>query len=508
MINNTDRYYPNNDYLKEYKDKNIGIQAFGARLYADQTLYEYLIEFLLIFISKKSQSEDDMMKFHNSNESNFDYYTELKIGLKRFIFFENSKLETKYDIDKELYKRLKKELEKKIEKEDEDDFFQDENIAGIFQEFFYGFAAILKNRSWYAQSLLPLCPEIIFPESIAGKSQRKIIKINDTNLTLSEIEKYFKLNEHDFLARGGEVYYLHILLGLKNNDDLKRKLEYLLKEMISNKKISKLARVIQSISDEMIELKKEDAWHKKSMKFIPYDYEKRGEESCKEIINLLSNGIDNFKKIELFAVGMMLQISRMIQERSIMNDSKKAFWIVSLCDDDIVKKFSIESYNEFESQIDRKLREYLDFSKEINFDKGGNATKLKDGGKHSINLVRKLGKQIGLIVPPKGKNMRFTFSEEILKFLVLAIVKPREKMEFNTFLDKLYEKFGIVISPEHIGIVYKGIADKVEMQGYFEKNKLALQNLLKNIGFLRNLSDATSIVENPYDSIIKEGDCK
>lgn len=498
MINNTDRYYPNNDCLKEYKDKNVGIQAFGDRLYADQTLYEYLIEFLLIFISKKSQSENEMMKFHNSNESNFDYYTELKIGLKRFIFFENSKLETKYEIDKEFYKRLKKELEKKIEKEDEDDFFQDENMAGIFQEFFYGFAAILKNRSWYAQNLLPLCPEIIFPETIGNKKDRERIKINDTNSTLSEIEKKFNLTAHSFLARGGEVYYLHILLGLKNNNDLKKKLEYLLKEMISNKKISKLARIIQNISDEMIELKKEDAWHKKSMKFIPYDYEKRGEESCKEIINLLSNGIDNFKKIELFAIGMMLQIFRMVQERSTANDSKKAFWIVSLCEDNIVKKFSIESYNEFENQIDKKLKEYWkeDFEE------------LNKGKKDSTNLIRKLGKQIGLIVPPKGKNMRFTFSEEILKFLVLAIVKPREKMEFNTFLDKLYEKFGIVISPEHIGIVYKGIDNKVEMQGYFEKNKLALQNLLKNIGFLRNLSDATSIVENPYDSIIKEGDCK
>lgn len=498
MVINKDKYYPNNDYLKEYNNKNIGIKAFGSRLYADQTLYEYLIEFLLIFISKKSESESEVMKFHDSNKLNFDYYTELKIGLKRFIFFENSKLDTKYDIDKIFYKNLKKKLESKIEKEDEDDFFQDENIAEIFQEFFYGFSAVLKNRSWFAQSLLPLCPEIIFPESIAGKTKRESIKIDDTSLTLSKIEKEFKLNEHDFLARGGEVYYLHIILGLKNNNILKEKLEYLLKEMMDNEKISRLARIIQNVSDEMIELKKEDAWYKKSMKFIPYNYEKRGQESCKEIINLLSNGIDNFKKIELFSIGMMLQIFRMIQERSIEVNLNKAFWIVSLCDDEVVKKFSIESYKEFENQIEEKLKEYWeeDFKR------------LNDGKKHSINLIRKLGKQIGFIVPPKGKNMRFTFSEEILKFLVLAIVKPREKMEFNTFLDKLYEKFGIVISPEHIGIVYKGIDTKVEMQGYFEKNKLALQNFLKNIGFLRNLSDATSIVENPYDSIIKEGDKK
>lgn len=500
MIDTSDKYYPNNEKLKEPESKSPGIKAFGRRLYEGQTLYEYLIEFLLIFISKKSLTEDRIMKFHNYNEENLDYITELKIGLKRFIFFENSKLETKYNVDRIFYEKLKKRLEEKIEKENEDDFFQDENIAEIFQEFFYGFAAILRNRGWFAQNLFPLCPEIIFPETIGNKKDRENLTMDDEKLTKSKIEKKFNFTSHSFLARGGEIYYLHLLLGLKNNNSLKEQLEYLLKEMINNKKISNLARIIQNISEEMIELEEEDAWNKKSMKFIPYDYEKRGAESCEEIVNLLSNGIDNFKKIELFSIGMMLQIFRMIQERATSNNLEKAFWVVSLCEDDIVKKFSVESYNEFEKQIEEKLKEYL------LVDDSDYLQKLSKEKKNSVKLIRKLGKQIGFIVPPKGSNMRFTFNEEILKFLVLAIVKPREKMEFNTFLDKLYKKFGIVISPEHIGMVYKGEDYKVEMQGYFEKNKIELQNFLKDIGFLRNLSDATSIVENPYDSIIKEGE--
>ena len=31
------------------------------------------------------------------------------------------------------------------------------------------------------------------------------------------------------------------------------------------------------------------------------------------------------------------------------------------------------------------------------------------------------------------------------------------------------------------------------------KNKMAFQQMLKDCGFLRDLSDSTSIVENPYD---------
>ncbi|MGL6154112.1 MAG: hypothetical protein ACRC0W_03155, partial [Cetobacterium sp.] len=45
-----------------------------------------------------------------------------------------------------------------------------------------------------------------------------------------------------------------------------------------------------------------------------------------------------------------------------------------------------------------------------------------------------------------------------------------------------------------------------ELAGYFHKNKLAFQELLKEVGFLRDLSDATSIVENPYENIEEGND--
>ena len=55
---------------------------------------------------------------------------------------------------------------------------------------------------------------------------------------------------------------------------------------------------------------------------------------------------------------------------------------------------------------------------------------------------------IGAIIPITGKGMRFTLSEEIIKFLVLAIIPPKQMITLDTFVDSLYDHFGIVIGPE------------------------------------------------------------
>ena len=42
---------------------NMAIRLFGDRIYSDQSLYEYLIEFLLVFISPKD-ADKTLIKIH------------------------------------------------------------------------------------------------------------------------------------------------------------------------------------------------------------------------------------------------------------------------------------------------------------------------------------------------------------------------------------------------------------------------------------------------------------
>ena len=70
----------------------------------------------------------------------------------------------------------------------------------------------------------------------------------------------------------------------------------------------------------------------------------------------------------------------------------------------------------------------------------------------------------------------------------------------DEFIELLYTHFGMVIGPKQ----YKAemVKECVAQIGDFsslEENKKAFAQKLKDCGFLRDLSDATAIVENPYE---------
>jgi hypothetical protein len=82
----------------------------------------------------------------------------------------------------------------------------------------------------------------------------------------------------------------------------------------------------------------------------------------------------------------------------------------------------------------------------------------------------------------------------------MSLVPASSKVTFDHFLDMLYDHYEIVITPEHYA---KAASEgKIVSQGnvtFLQANKGDFAQKLKNCGFLRDLSDATSIVENPYE---------
>ena len=118
----------------------------------------------------------------------------------------------------------------------------------------------------------------------------------------------------------------------------------------------------------------------------------------------------------------------------------------------------------------------------------------------SYKVFRKLGKDIGIIIPLKGTGMRYTLSETVIKFLVMALVPAGKKVTFEQFLDMMYEHFGIVISQKHYHASRECgcFKDCAENASFLNANTADFAQKLKNCGFLRDLSDATAIVENPY----------
>ena len=217
--------------------------------------------------------------------------------------------------------------------------------------------------------------------------------------------------------------------------------------------------------------------------------------------------------MNLISKGIVFQILRMMSELAFIQaraeSGNNRSWIIHFNSnsdaDSKIKRVAIENYKNIEEDhiiaVSQKLQ-YI--NPQGNQAKKSDIAKLKEASLDSYKLLRKLGKDIGIIIPIKGDNMRLTLSDEIIRFLVLAIVPTTKKITLDTFLNKLYEQFGLIIGPKQLIMNQKERGIIVSESSYLNNNLEQFQSLLKMNGFLKELSDAISIVINPYESIREE----
>ena len=490
------------------KDKKIVASAlFGNRFKSDQTLYEYLIEFLLVFTSaKNSDLQQGKMMFHNTTiEKNLSYWVEPRMALRRFIFYDKSRKKGTIKADEEAYQKMITILNSKMEGISDEK--KKEYIESI-QDLFHGYAVVIKKRFWGAQALLPICPEFMMCGCDPSEQKRRdSVKWDSDPIT---VDTKFSFDKRNFLARGGEIYYLHILQGLEENADKRAVLEFLLNDLVKVqcKKISKMASFVQESWEQEMGFEKSELCQQMRLSFIPENAYKECENySIDELINFLSCKIHPINRMEILAKGIMLQIMRMMAWRvSNYLGIKKRKWIIDMKGNskDIIKKIAAESYSNIEADFMTALNK---IARALDIKEENLITAVQKAKKDSLDIFRAKGKEIQCIIPNKGAFERFTLSEDVIRFLVLALIAPQEKVTFNMFLDRLYIHYGIVIGPNE----YRKSLDEdylldISLTSSFAENESAFQNFLKETGFLRELSDATSIVVNPYMNILKEVD--
>lgn len=503
--------FPQGALTPDANDCSIQSLLFGHRIKPQQTRYEYLAEFLQIAMSKKrlvndnSQPTNDMFIISDKvNDHMIEYTPVSNMGLKRFIFFDNSRLDTKSAIDDEAYKKCVKIMTNSIEQESTQ--LEEKEAIFVLQNILYGFSIENAGRSWFNKNLLPVCPEVLFPESLARKGHREKADIDNISTDTS-----FDFNSYTYMARGGEIYYLHLLHALNNSEsDKKELLEKQIRRMLSGiPQLSKISEYIQKKWEDEMAFENDEPDKpavKKTMKAIPLDYQYRDKYTVSELTTFLDNRIQPMEKLDLLSYGIVIQIFRMMTTIAA-NGSKTngSVWLIDTCESNKkehaeVKKLAHHcfSLNEesFTKYIDKGVAYFYPNDDEEKINK-----RRKGASDDTIKVIRKLGKNMGMIIPMNGPDMRFTLSEEILKFLVMSLIPVGKKITFDNFLDMLYEHFEIVISPEHYArAVLENKAPYQSNVTFLQMNKSDFAQKLKNCGFLRDLSDATSIVENPYES--------
>jgi uncharacterized FlaG/YvyC family protein len=499
--------------IKEDKEKeNLQIQVYGQRIFRSQTLYEYLLEFLLVFISPKGSGSIDSADqgfsfFVPKNGEKLTYFPSPRMGLKRFIFLNRSDPEKRFDVDKDALKEFRDYLKSNMIISNPN--LNADFVLDVIQDLLYGFNAVIGKRSWFAQSLLPVAPELVFCEAMGKKAVRKNMQYERNE---AQVDKAFSFTDRAFMARGGEVYYLHVIQGILQAPEYEEKLVRGLKDLVKGiPQLSKIANYIQKmwllyqyeneqdpmIVDNINRIKKEAMW-------IPDNYALRAKYTVVELNNLLQSKLDPFEKIELLGALIVLQIIRMmcLQASKVLYDKDNQEWLIDLTDNPSgqIRKMAVSSYRKLEENVFRAIHTAnLEAYQDKLRSQGKNISEIniyKEASEDTNKLIRKLSKDIEFLIPPTGKNMRFSLNENIVKLLVTSLVVPGERVLFSTFLDKCYEHFKIVIGPNE---AIKHFGENLDLDlSAFDENAANMQKLLKDCGFLRDLSDAISIVENPF----------
>ena len=220
--------------------------------------------------------------------------------------------------------------------------------------------------------------------------------------------------------------------------------------------------------------------------------------------------------MDIFAKGLMLQVFRMMifavedylvdyakdnpQSADSVGRLKSAFSLVidagPKCSSMLFKRFSSLNYSKLESSFRTVVS-----IEEQNGSPDDRMKNEKSAIKNSYEIISQKGKEMQFIVPVKGKYTRFTINEDLVKFLVLSLVPPKSKVTYDQFLDKVYTHFHFVIGVVEYSKYCSN--DNSSLSNEFKKNSDVFLELLKNSGFLDELSDATSIVINPFDSFSK-----
>lgn len=493
-------------------DINAATELFGKRFYKDQTPVEYLAEFLLVFASAKTAEGGYRNQFPLvAPDTVLHYWPEDRLPLKFFAFFASSKLETRHQVHREAYRTAIEELKKHIKGSE-----AKRNLSvRLLQSLFSGFVGVAKNRTWATQTFLPASQCLLAREVDWRHTKALKYKLATWQATMA----YFDTTAHNFMARGGELIYLQLLnvfndfhsvdlqrmrsdenyLHLGDDGMWQNRIEAGLHETLGKveKHIGDLASFVEITWNEY---KCSDTPLKKSnLCWVPKDTAAEAYLLASEMLNVVSSSHGSLQKVEFLQDLCCLHVLRTLcfhaRRLGADNDVTPGFagnfvWIACGREGEgtSVKTLAVEGYSKIEQMLYRVLR----------LDPNADRSAAAKGDDHVYKLFRKLGKDIGLLAPPTGKNIRFVLPNSLIRLLVASLIRPGERVRLTEFYRRIFAHYGIAIRSNELAAALRWLGNSNSVVAVTQDSSW-FEDELQRGGFLIALSDAVSIVRNPYD---------
>ena len=538
------------------QDRNPAVQLFGRRFFADQTVAELLVEMLLVAASEKSigvehYTEDrvlpslQVIKNWPRNEP-LKYAPKARLNLKLFAFLGASKLDTRHKTHRQHYRKLLSALkahDKLVVVGSADKL----DVLRTLENLFLGFQGVGGSRTWCAQSFLP-----VFREIVAGESIWRATKATQENVsTWRDALNKFAHSQQIFLARGGEILYLQLCNALRqpaqkielwldhtglnhflspeeqNPEHLHRALESAFASVLDAcpETVGNLAKFIDSGVDQETSAQTDYDGQGRprftACGWCPADSWQEGLLFAIELLRLSQTAIDPIERLELMEIACALQLLRSlcaqsarytdwVQERRHLAGALGYAWVVSDPDGQhtVLKQISRRSVNAVQRMIhdairNPDIRAVLDEQKQLDEAHGRSWDEDKiyreADGRYGHKLFLAVAKRIGLIVPKRGAGARFVLNDRILRCIVLSLVPPGRRVTYDTFKQLLFLHYGMAVDDMKIGNAcqWTGTGRLSTLGG---NSDAWLMSMLNAAGMLIPLSDACSLVSNPFDA--------
>jgi len=520
----------------EGPDANPGIQLFGRRFFSDQSMMEYLAEFLLVAHSEKriGQEGEGFRSFLPNWQKLQDwpkgrtlgYKAPVRLGLKLFAFLGASKIETRHESHKKQYRLILERLKEAIRT---DSIADKQDILRALENLFLGFQGVGVNRTWCTQAFIPITSSLLACETNWQQKKAERDAVSSWNDAIA----YFSNLQKLFMARGGELLYLQICNALRADkrdefdefisqfdlSEEERNPRFLHESLegelsrITNRcpealdKVADLIDGIDGLTAEKLNREVEDIW----CAWCPEDSWKEGYLFAVEVNRLCQADIDPIERINLLMIGCALQVLRSLSAQSMRyskrNQELSEFggaldycWIISSPSghERNIKNLSQRNLQVIQRTIQQALRHEDIYEHAGRHPQRSRETLYNEADtRYGHKLFLSLGKKLDFIVPRRGPGARFVFNDQILRYLVLSLIRPGERRTFDVFKRLLYDHYGIAVE----GIELKNATrwtelPQLEIVSY--DSGAWLRTMLEASGFLIHLSDACSLVSNPF----------
>jgi len=521
-------------------DRNPAIRLFGKRFFADQGALELLAELLGVAFSHKRIGSGSLIcgrlpaqeeLSHWPDESHLHYRPAVKLNLKLFALLEASRIDSRPAVHVQHYIDLTRRLEARIQTNEG----SAQEVVEWLSDLLRGFQGAGATRTWCAQVFFPITPAFLARETIWNASVANGDGVDDWDTITQGFAHYFSVNRHDFLARGGELLYLQLCNALATDaavlngfvaglravepeaiapeEEDPRQLHALLERGLQglsgpSAALDTLVEVIEELDPEtgaaVDRVQDDEGWL--SCEWCPRESWQEGYLFAVELSRVLQAALDPVERLEMLTVGCVLQVLRSLCAQSARYAGVERTaaplgyaWLVAP-PEGASRPLRLASQRNLQAVlglIQRALR--ADALVENAQHDRTPAEKLyrEADNKYGHKLLLALGKKLGLIVPYRGPGARFTMTDSILRYLVLALLRPGERCTYDEFLQRLYLHYGMAIEGEHLteAAAWSGFPANSSIQ---PGNGGWLAASLRAGGFLAELSDAHSIVRNTY----------